>query len=161
MKSAISTSIFLSTVRKNTRPLQNHFLAVSRWSKMKNLIAFSPLGMDISRGKFISWKSGHTHHANFPGKRVIYHGKSVPATALEHLRLSCTFVVDTLLNFPTLFNIILTYTNTSCVSAFRHLLVSVQDWAHKSVIFRFVFWLFHEMRPELLRVISRSLRGLS
>ena len=56
----------------------------------------------------------------------------------EHLRLSCTFVVDTLLNFPTLFNKILTYTNISCLNAFKRLLVSGQDWAHKSVIFRLV-----------------------
>ena len=34
-----------------------------------------------------------------------------------------TFVVDTLLNFPMPFNVILTYTNTSCLKAFRHLLV--------------------------------------
>ena len=33
---------------------------------MKNFITFSPLGMEISHGKFISWKSGHTNHANFP-----------------------------------------------------------------------------------------------
>ena len=35
-----------------------------------------------------------------------------------------TIVVDTLLNFPKPFNIILTYTNTSCENAFRCLLVS-------------------------------------
>ena len=34
-----------------------------------------------------------------------------------------TFVVDTLLKFPKPFNIILTYTNTSRVNAFRCLLV--------------------------------------
>ena len=56
----------------------------------------------------------------------------------EHLRLSCTFVVDTLLKFPTLFNKILTYNNIPCVNTFRRLLVSGQDWAHKSVIFRLV-----------------------
>ena len=67
---------------------------------------------------------------------------TVKVTLQPHLNISvsisCTFVVDTLLNFPTLFNIILTYANTSCVSAFRHLLVSVQDWAYKSVSFRLV-----------------------
>ena len=36
-------------------------------------------------------------------------------------------LVDTLLNFPMPFNIILTYTNTSRVKAFRRLLVSLRD----------------------------------
>ena len=35
-----------------------------------------------------------------------------------------TFVVDTLLNFPKPFNLILTYITTSCLNAFRRLLVS-------------------------------------
>ena len=43
----------------------------------------------------------------------------------EHLRLSCTHLLHTLLNFPLPFNIpvILTYTNTSRVHAFVRLLV--------------------------------------
>ena len=56
----------------------------------------------------------------------------------EHLRLFCKFVVDTLLNFPTFFNIIVTNIDTSRVNAFRRPLVSGQDWAHKSVSFRLV-----------------------
>ena len=42
----------------------------------------------------------------------------------EHLRLSCKFVVDTLLNFPTFFKIIVTNIDTSRVNAFRRLLIS-------------------------------------
>ena len=36
-----------------------------------------------------------------------------------------TFIVDTLLNFPTQLDIILTYTNTSRLNAFRRLLVEL------------------------------------
>ena len=39
------------------------------------------------------------------------------------------FLVDTQLNFPMPFNIILTYTNTSRVKAFRHHLVSHERWS--------------------------------
>ena len=38
-----------------------------------------------------------------------------------------TFVVDTLLNFSMPFDIILTYTNTTRVNAFRRLLVSFKN----------------------------------
>ena len=41
----------------------------------------------------------------------------------EHIRLLHTFVVDTLLNFPMPFNIILTYPNTFHVNALRLLFV--------------------------------------
>ena len=40
-----------------------------------------------------------------------------------------TFVVDTLLNFPMPFNVILTYTNTTHVEAFRRLLVEYVERA--------------------------------
>ena len=46
----------------------------------------------------------------------------------EHLRLSCTFVVDTLLKFPTLFNKILTYTNIPCVNTFNSFGISDDHW---------------------------------
>ena len=40
--------------------------------------------------------------------------------------LMYTFIVDTLLNFPMQFDIILTYTNTSRLNAFRRLLVELK-----------------------------------
>ena len=52
------------------------------------------------------------------------------------LSLLHTFVVDTLLNFPMRFNIILTYTNTSCLKAFRHLLVEYIE-RQKSLLKKF------------------------
>ena len=48
---------------------------------MKNLIAFSPLGRDISQGKFILWTIRTHTPRQFLPERVIYHSSIVPATA--------------------------------------------------------------------------------
>ena len=87
VKSAISTSIFLSTVRKNPNKKQQqqqlkHFLVVSCWSQIENLVGFSPLGRDISQLINLSGESQVTRTTSiYRGKRVIYHGKVSPATA--------------------------------------------------------------------------------
>ena len=48
---------------------------------MKNLIAFSPLGMDISRRNLSRETPVTCTTPIFRGKRVIYHGKGVSAAA--------------------------------------------------------------------------------
>ena len=101
---------------------------------MKSLSAFSPLPMDISHGKLVSWTVRTHTPRSFLQERVIYHYNILPATVtivkglhahfilimsswllyLSQLEYSTsrsllhTFVVDTLLNLPTPFNIILT-----------------------------------------------------
>ena len=146
MKSAISKSIFLSTVRKNPvkKGTTKHFLAVSCWSQIENLIGFSPLGIDISQLVNLSRESQVTRTTSISG------GKSVPCNRIhywmssrslfsddvfllfisfytcntERSPLSCTHLL--LIHYSTfqqLFNKILTYTNTSHVNGIRRLRV--------------------------------------
>ena len=58
---------------------------------------------------------------------LVCNSSSSVSALTQHLRLSCTHLLHTLLNFPLPFNItvILTYTNTSRVNAFGRLLVVI------------------------------------
>ena len=72
-----------------------HFLAVSCWSQIENLIGFSPLGRDISQLVNLSRESQVTRTTSiYRGKRVIYHGKSVPCNRTYYRKSSRSLYSD-------------------------------------------------------------------